>query len=783
MKKLQFLFLSVLISISALAQEKYTISGYVRSAETGEELIGATVYLKGQAVGVSANVYGFYSLTLDEGTYDIGFSYIGFTEKVISINLTENIQQNIELNEQVNTINVVEVTGEKAEDNIKSVEMSVNKIDSRTIKKIPALLGEADVIKSILLLPGVSTVGEGSTGFNVRGGGIDQNLVLLDEAPVYNSSHLFGFFSVFNPDAVKNVKLIKGGIAPEYGGRLSSILDIRMKEGNKKEFTGAGGVGVIFSRLSLEGPIKKDKASFLIAGRRSYADVLAKPFLNENLKDSKFFFYDLTAKVNVEIDEKNKLFLSGYFGRDVFGSGFLFNWGNATATARWNHIFSEKLFMNLTAFYSDYDYAFGIDEDNADDDFEWNSSIVSSSIKPDFSYYVNNNNTVKFGAQVIHYDFKPAEAKFASAGQQNDFSLPEKYGLETGIYFQNEQKINARMSLLYGFRISRFNYLGGEAPKQNYRDTIPGVAKPLDSEIPFKKNETIAAYNNFEPRFSIKYDLNEFSSVKGSYNRMSQYLHLISNTVASTPIDIWLPTSNNIKPQLADQIAIGYFRNFKKNKYETSAEIYVKDFQNQIDYIDNADIFFNEQLEGELLSGDGRAYGIEFYVKKNTGKLTGWISYTVARSERQVEGISNGDWYPTRFDRTHNLSVVNSYELNKKWSFSANFIFSSGTPATFPTNRYEIQGVVVAHNADNKRNNYRIPSYHRLDLSATLTPKKNVDRKWKGEWVFSIYNVYNRRNPFSIYFEQNEDNPRQTDAIRYAVIGSLVPAVSYNFNF
>ncbi len=782
MKNYILLTYLMLTCIPFFAQEKYTVSGYIKSASSGEELIGATVSVKSQGIGTSANVYGFYSLTLPEGNYELSYTYIGFKEQSISVELKENIQMNIELKEAITELEVVEVTGEKAENNVKSIEMSVNKIDSKTIKKIPALLGEADVVKSILLLPGVSTVGEGSTGFNVRGGGIDQNLVLLDEAPVYNSSHLFGFFSVFNPDAVKNVKLIKGGITPEYGGRLSSILDIRMKEGNKKKFTGSGGVGVIFSRLSLEGPIKKDKASFIVAGRRSYADVLAKPFLNSDLKDSKFYFYDLTAKVNYELDEKNKLFLSGYFGRDVFGSGFLFDWGNATATARWNHIFSDRLFMNLTTYYSDYDYAFGVEEDDPADDFEWNSSIISTSLKPDFSYYVNNKNTVKFGAQSIYYNFKPAEAKFASAGQTNDISLTEKYGIENGIYLQNEQKLNARTSILYGLRWSHFAYLG-KGNKQVFRDTVPGIEKPLENEVSYDKNEVIASYNNFEPRFSIKYDLTEFSSIKASYNRMTQYLHLISNTIASTPIDIWLPTTNNLKPQIADQIAVGYFRNFKQNKYETSAEVFAKDFQNQIDYIDNADLFFNEQLEGQLLSGDGRAYGLELYVKKNTGKLNGWISYTISRSERKVNGISNSEWYPNRFDRLHNLSLVPSYELNEKWSFAANFIFSSGTPATFPTNRYEIQGVVVAHNVDNKRNNYRVPSYHRLDISATLVPEKNKDRKWQSEWVFSIYNLYSRKNPFSIYFEQNKDNPQQTDAIRYAVIGSFVPAVSFNFNF
>ncbi len=778
------LFFSIcIISLNISAQtEKFTISGYVKSADSGEELIGATVVIRSLNVGVSANLYGFYSLSVESGTYEVTYSYIGYKDINKTIELIENLSFNIELKEAVNELDVVEVSVDAADNNIKSVEMSVNIIDSKTIKKIPALLGEADVIKSVLLLPGVSTVGEGSTGFNVRGGGIDQNLVLLDEAPVYNSSHLFGFFSVFNPDAVKNVKLIKGGIAPQYGGRLSSILDVRMKEGNKKKFTGSGGLGLIFSRLLLEGPIVKDKTSFLIAGRRSYADVLAKPFLDDNLSGSKFYFYDLTAKVNHEFNQNNKIFLSGYFGRDVFGSGFVFNWGNATATARWNHIFNDKLFMNLTAFYSDYDYAFGVEEDDARDDFSWESSIVSYSLKPDFSYYLNNKNTLKFGGQSIYYDFKPAVASFASDGQTNDISLPEKYAIENGLYVQNEQKVGSRLSLLYGLRWSQFSNLG-KGSKQVFRDTVPGIRKPLDSEEEFGANEPISSYNNFEPRLSMKYELDEVSSVKASYNRMSQYLHLISNTVASTPVDLWLPTDNNIEPQIVDQIAVGYFRNFSNNKYEASVEVYVKDFQNQIDYIDNADLFFNEQLAGDLLSGDGRAYGAEFFIKKNQGKLTGWVSYTLSRTERKVSGLNRGEWYPTRFDRMNNLSVVALYELTKKWSFSANFVYSSGTPATFPTNRYEIQGIVVPHNVENSRNNYRIPDYHRLDISATLIPRKNEDRRWKGEWVFSVYNVYGRRNPFSIFFEQDENNPIITEAIRFSVIGSFVPAISYNFSF
>ncbi len=796
MKKITLLLFSFLLLFAVNAQEKFTISGYVTAAESGEELIGATVAVKSIGTGVSANVYGFYSLTLPQGTYSVTYSFIGYDEKVKTIELNSNQKIDIELSEAANEIDEVVIEAEGAEQNIKSIEMSVNKIDAKDIKKIPALLGEADVVKSVLLLPGVSTVGEGSTGFNVRGGGIDQNLVLLDEAPVYNSSHLFGFFSVFNPDAVKNVKLVKGGIAPEYGGRLSSILDVRMKEGNSKKFTGTGGVGLIFSRLALEGPIN-DKTSFIVAGRRSYADVLAKPFLDNDLRDSRFYFYDLTAKINHRINENNRIFLSGYFGRDVFGSGFAFNWGNATATFRWNHIFNEKLFMNLTTFYSDYDYSFGIEEDDARDDFEWSSSIVSGSIKPDFTYYLNNKNTVKFGGQIIYYDFKPAEAAFISDGQSNSLSLPEKFANESGVYAQNEQKIGSRLSLLYGARVSHFRFEGDR--EQEYVNGEPGIRKELASETlneselykldlgfwrpSYRNYKSNTSYTNFEPRFAVNYSLTETSSLKASFNRMTQYLHLISNTVASTPVDLWLPTTNNIEPQIADQVAVGYFRNFKQNKYEASVELYYKDFQNQIDYIDNADLFFNTQLEGDLLSGDGRAYGVEWYIKKNTGKLTGWVSYTLAKTERQVNGINRDAWYPTRFDRAHNLSVVSSYELTEKWSFSANFVFSSGTPATFPTNRYEIQGVVLPHNDGDARNNYRIPNYHRLDISATLTPEKNKDRKFNGEWVFSVYNVYSRRNPFSIFFEQDNDSPRVTNAVRFAVIGSFVPAVSYNFNF
>lgn len=781
MRKTFILFLLLVFAQLLAAQKTYTLSGSIKSSD-GEALIGASVVAKGLFIGTSADVNGEFELELPAGEYEIAFSFIGFKELVKQVEMNEDIHLNVTLSPSVNELEEVIITDEKQNANVERVEMSVHKIDAQAIKKIPALLGEADVIKSILLLPGVSTVGEGSTGFNVRGGGIDQNLVLMDEAPVYNSSHLFGFFSVFNPDAVESVRLIKAGIAPEFGGRLSSILDVDLRKGNENEFKVNGGVGVIFSRLAIEGPIVKDKTSFVLAGRRSYADILAKPFLNEGLKGSKFYFYDFTAKLNHKFNNKNNMYFSLYHGRDVFGAGFQFDWGNSTASLGWNHVFNKKLLLDLSAYYSNYDYAFGMELEDESEAFFWNSSIVSYSLKPEFTYYLNNNNTLKFGIQSIYYNFEPAVASITSESETSNIELDDKYALEHAFFIQNEQKIGSRLSLLYGIRHSIFEYMG-EGKKITYGDTTIGHRKPVESIESYDRFEPISVYHNWEPRFSLKYSLTEFSSLKLSYNRMSQSLHLISNTIASTPVDIWMPTTNNIEPQLADQIALGYFRNFKDNSYEASAEVFVKKFQNQIDYIDNAELFFNEFLEGDLLSGTGRAYGLEFYLKKTKGDFTGWLSYTLSRSERKVEGINRGEWYPNRYDRLHNLSLVGSYELNDRWSFSGNFIFSSGTPVTFPTNRYEIQGAVIKHNVNEARNHYRIPAYHRMDISATYVPKANEGRKWKGEWVFSIYNVYSRKNPFSIYFRQNEEIPRNTEAVRFAVIGRPIPAISYNFKF
>jgi hypothetical protein len=647
-------------------------------------------------------------------------------------------------------------------------------------------LGEVDVIKSIQLLPGVTTVGEGASGFNVRGGNIDQNLVLMDEAPVYNSSHLFGFFSVFNPDAVKDVKLIKGGIPAQYGGRVSSILDIRMKEGNSKKLEVNGGIGTIFSRLSVEAPLFKNKASFIVAGRRSYIDILAKPILAQrqpDLKDAKFHFYDLTAKFNWRINDKNTVFASGYLGRDVFGAGFKFNWGNSTATLRWNHIFNSKLFMNMTAFYSNYKYELGFKDEGSSQKFEWTSNIINYSIKPDFIYYLNSKNTIKFGAQAILFTFKPGNAVITSQdGISNNISLDQQYGVEYAAYVDNEQKLSNRFTLQYGLRWSVFNYMG-KGTKYTYRDTIPNESRPLEKEEKIGEGQTIKSYNNPEPRLAINYTINDKSSVKLGYNRMSQYLHIVSNTAASTPLDIYTPVTNNIKPLIADQITLGYFRNFKDNMFETSAEIYYKDLQNQLDYVDNADLLLNKYLESDLIQGKGRAYGFELYVKKAKGKFNGWVSYTLSKTERQVRGISNGDWFLSKYDRTHNVNTVLIYDLNKRFSFSANFVFMTGTPATFPTAKVEVQGYVIPYNTDNKRNNYRNTPYHRADIGITYNFKSNERKRWKSTLVLSVYNVYNRRNAFSIYFRNNPDYPVNTEAVRYSVVGSIIPALTYNFKF
>ncbi len=783
--KLRLITLLLLFTLKNYSQEKFTISGYVKDSKNGESLIGATVYKLGSNTGVSANEYGFYALTLPKGPHVIGVTLIGYKTFTFSVDLEKSLTKNFELTEEGKNLDEVEITSEAADKNVTSVEMSVAKLDIKQINKIPALLGEVDVIRAIQLLPGVTTVGEGASGFNVRGGNIDQNLILLDEAPVYNSSHLFGFFSVFNPDAVKDVKLIKGGIPAQYGGRVSSILDVRMKEGNSKKLAVTGGVGTIFSRLSIEAPIIKDKASFIIAARRSYLDALVKPFLKESnaLKKADFYFYDLTAKFNWRINDKNTVFASGYLGRDVFAASiFRFNWGNSTTTARWNHIFNKKLFMNITGFYSNYDYLIDFTGPSGRG-FNWKSNVINYSLKPDFSYFYNSRNTIRFGAQALLFDFRPFDATATfKEGDKVKFLSDKRYGVEYSAYIGNEQKISQKITMEYGLRVSMYQYVG-KGKAYYFRDTIPNTEKPLSGSKRFAGGEVIRDYVNPEPRFAVNYLINKTSSLKASYNRMAQYIQLISNTAASTPLDVYTLASNNLKPLIGDQGSVGYFRNFKENMYETSVEVYYKYLQNQLDYIDKADLFINYTVENQLLQGLGRAYGAEFYMKKSKGKFQGWISYTLSKTERLVRGISNDKWFLSRYDRTHSLNTSVNYDIAKRWNISANFVLLSGVPATFPNSKIQIQGLSIPYNTDNVRNNFRITSYHRLDLGATYNFKKNEKRRYKQTLVFSVYNAYNRRNAFSIYFQQKTDAPLETEAIRFSIVGSFIPAVTYNFNF
>lgn len=791
MKKIFFLVFTFL-SLKICAQESYTLSGYLKDASNGEDLIGASVYFKDLNQGTITNVYGFFSITLPKGSYEVEFRYLGFLTTKQSVDLSQNVRLDLQLNPEGIQLEEIVVESEPEDLNVTDIQMSSNKLDIKTIEKLPTLLGEVDVIKSIQLVPGVSTVGEGASGFNVRGGGVGQNLVLLDEAPVYNSSHMLGFFSVFNPDAVKDIKLIKGGIPSRYGGRISSVLDIRMKEGNSKKFQAQGGIGSIFSRVAVEAPIIKDKASFIVAARRSYIDGILK-LTSDILEDGAALnFYDINLKANYNINKNNRIFVSSYFGKDVFKFDAQqgFNWGNRTTTVRWNHIYNDRVFSNFTAYFSDYKYelAFGEEEDNQ---FDWNSRIKTYNFKPEFTYFLNTKNEISFGGELLSYKFEPANAVGVSEGEVRDITIDEKHALESSIYVENKQKFGQNLTVQYGVRFSYFRNTG-PGTYHTYDNPEPGTRREVVREFNADNGELIASYSNWEPRLSVNYQLSPSASIKASYNRTSQYIHLISNTTASNPLDVWTPSSNNIEPQIGQQVALGFFKNFGlDNNLETSIEVYYKKTKNQIDYIDGADILINEFLEGDLLSGRGRAYGMEISVKKKAGRFNGWLSYSLARTELQVDGINNGDWYPNRFDQTHNLKLTGFYDLNKRWSFSSTFTFISGTPTTFPNARFTIQGRPIPYIHDGARNNLRVPSYNRLDIAATLQGKKmkkGKPRKNESYWVFSLYNVLGVKNPFSIYFKQEDERKAvgetlSTEARQVSILGSIIPSVSYNFKF
>ncbi len=788
----KFLFLLILfLSISVFGQEKFTLSGTVYDQSSNETLIGVSVYFPDLKSGTSTNEYGFYSITIPKGKHLIYISYLGYKAITDTLDLSEKNTKDFYLFEDAENLDEIIIESNIERVNIKTPQMSVHKLTTKTIKQIPVVLGEADIIKSIILLPGVTSAGEGASGFNVRGGSADQNLILLDEAIVFNSSHVFGFFSVFNPDVIKDVRLYKGGIPAKYGGRLSSVLDIYQKEGNNKEFKLTGGVGLVSSRLLAEGPIKKEKSSFLIGGRASYAHLFLPLFDNDN----KAYFYDLNGKINYRFDKKNNLLFSTYFGKDVFGinDSFVNTYGNTVANLRWNHLFSDKLFSNLSLIYSDYFYGLTLDFVG----FEWYSGITNYNLKYDFDYYLKDNFKLSFGINNIYTQFNPGKI---IPNREDSGILPQqltnKYANEFAAYIEASQKISANFTLKYGIRYSNFKRLGQDALNTYTNDTAviynqelqkyeSAVATGVET---YKRSDVIASFNNFEPRISFSYLLDDDTSIKASYNRMAQYLHLLSNTASPTPLDIWAPSGNFIKPQLLDQFAVGYFKDINEGDYSLESEVFYKDIQNRIDYINGANLVANNEIETVILNGKARAYGLEVLVKKNEGKLKGWIAYTLLRSEQLTEGrnetepgINNSKWYNTPYDKTHDLSINASYELNEKWKFSTNFLLQTGQPTNYPVGQYQLQGLNIPIYDDNRRNSDRLPSYHRLDLSATLTPTKNNNRKWQGEWIFGLYNIYNRKNAASISFKQNQETYRN-EAIKTSIFG-MVPSVTYNFKF
>lgn len=783
------LFGFFLFSLYSFSQQKYTLSGTISELSSNESLIGVTVAIPELKTGVVSNEYGFFSITLPEGVYEIQISAIGFREIVQTISLTENLKINFQMAEAAEELEEVILVEDIEKLNIRKPQMSVNTLSAGTIKKIPVVLGEADVIKSILLLPGVTSAGEGASGFNVRGGAADQNLILLDEAIIFNSSHLFGFFSVFNPDAIKDIKLFKGGIPAKYGGRLSSVLDIYQKDGNSKALNISGGIGAVSSRLLVEGPLEKDKSAFLIGGRASYAHLFLPLFDNDN----KAYFYDLNTKLNYKINDNNNIYLSGYFGRDVFSISerFVNVYGNSVFNLRWNHLFSDRLFSNLSLIYSDYFYGLELDFVG----FKWNSGIRNFNLKYDFKQYISNTFQLNYGLNDIYYNFNPGEIE----PNREDSGiiaeqLTQKYANEFAAYIDAEHQVSEQLTLQYGLRWSNFMRLGQDELNM-YQDNNPVIfnqefqiyekADPIGIER-YKRTDRLATFNTLEPRLAVALALNNQSSIKASYNHMAQYLSLLSNTSSPTPLDVWTPSGPYVKPQILDQYALGYFRNFKDNEYSLATEVFYKDIDNRIDYIDGADLIANNAIEQVILNGEARAYGWELSLNKNEGSLQGWISYTLSKSEQRTPGrtadepgINMGNWYTTGYDKTHDIAINASYELNSKWSFNSNFIFQTGQPTNYPIGQYQFKGLVIP--VYGGRNEQRLPAYHRWDIAATLTPRKNKNRNLQGEWVFSIYNIYNRRNAASINFEQNQDTGRN-EAIRTAIFG-LVPSVTYNFKF
>jgi hypothetical protein len=751
---------------SVAAQQSYVLSGSVRDKQTGESLIKAVVRIQELPnAGIISNEYGFYSLSLPKGNYSVVVSQVGYETLVQKIKLDSSQTINFSLQTK-NVLKEVVVESSRKNDNLTKAQMGTETINMSAISKVPVIFGEKDLLKTIQLLPGVKSAGEGNSGFFVRGGGADQNLILLDEAPVYNATHLLGFFSTFNSDAIKDATIIKGNSPSQYGGRLSSVLDVKMKEGNNQNYTVNGGIGLISSKVSIEGPLQKNKSSFILSGRRTYADVFLKA--TEKFKDNILYFYDLNAKANYQINAKNKIYVSGYFGRDELGLGqdFGIDWGNKTGTIRWNKIISNKLFLNTSFIYSDYNY--NVKLKNGETNFNINSEIKDVNLKQDYTLYTNTQNTLRFGFNTILHNIKPSTF---SGTVINSVAKTGRNGLENAVYLTNNYKATNQLTIDYGMRLSMYTLMGGDV----YNIYQNGV---VSSSIKLAPSSFGKTYANLEPRITTNFRIDDEKSIKAGYARNVQHLHLLSNSVASSPSDQWIGNSYNIKPEIADQISVGYVTKVFKNNFEFTTEAYYKNLQNQIDYKDGAEINTVSDVESVLLYGIGRAYGLELLLKKKEGRLTGWIGYTLSKTERKIEGINGNNWYNARQDRTHDISVVGIYDLNDRWSISGVFVYNTGDAVTYPTGKYNLQGQTLYQYA--ARNENRMPAYHRLDFSATY--EKNKTKRMHGSWNFSLYNVYGRENAYRISFKDDPNDPTRTQIIRTALF-KWVPSVTYQFKF
>jgi hypothetical protein len=768
----------------ALSQSKYTINGYVRDSASGESIIGASITINGLAKSVATNQYGYYSITLDSGQYTVTASHVSYFANQTLLSLQNSHQLDFLLISKAAAMDEVVIHSRRKDANIKNAQMGKIDLSVSQIKSIPSFMGEVDILKTIQLLPGVRNAGEGNAGFYVRGGGPDQNLILLDDAIVYNSGHLFGFFSIFNSDAIKNVSLIKGGMPAQYGGRISSVLDISMKDGNSQMFTAEGGIGAISSRLSLQGPISKHKSSFIISGRRTYIDALMKPFISRksNAYGSGYFFYDLNAKANFQLSSKDRLFISGYFGRDVFTfrnaqRSFRADipWGNSTATLRWNHIFNRRLFANTTLFYNDYNFTFGAAQNNFE--IALASGIRDGGAKVDFDYYPAHQHKIKFGGQSTLHKFIP---NVVSGRQDSATFNPSnediKYAVEIGLYIQDDWDISKRLKLHAGLRWSAFTQIG---PYTRYiRDENENK---LDS-IRYKRFQKIQQYHGFEPRLTARYTINESTSLKAAVTRNLQFTHLVSNSGTTLPTDLWVPSTFTVKPQLSWQYSAGLFKNFKNNQYETSLEVYYKDLRNQIEYKEGYTPSLKDP-ELDFVFGKGWSYGAELFVNKVRGRLTGWIGYTLSWTWRKFDQLNGGERFPAKYDRRHDLSVVSTYELTPKWRLGSVFVYGTGNTTSLPVRFYFVEGVLTQEYS--KLNQYRLAPYHRLDISATYTPKPNSKKRFQSSWVFSIYNIYSRLNPYFVYFDQDGSllNGDLKIEAKQVSLFPILPSVTWNFKW